>query len=142
MIDLDVKKAQEIAEYFSHEVNNLLFKPVNIAREQRGSKHMKDLDLCWIKMLSNQDYMTDLRNEESARVGRMLAEIPFVREQMELVSNRKMEEVVEKMSMEHKTLQQTFSGLVFYHFMQTCSKEESEELIEVVGDSFYMLPLI
>ena len=39
-------------------------------------------------------------------------------------------------------LQQTFSGLVFCHFLQSCDKEESEKLIAVMGESFYRLPLI
>lgn len=142
MIDLGAKEVQEIVTYFSREVNNLLFKPDRIAQEQRDSKQMKDLDICWIKILTGSTYRTDLRNEASARVGRQLAEIPFIKKEIEHISSKKMEKVAEKMSMQHRTLQQTFSKLVFYHFMLACSKEESEELIEVMGDSFYMLPLI
>lgn len=142
MIDLKVKEVQEIAKYFSCEVNNLFFKPDRIAEEQKDSKQMKDLDFCWIKILSGQNYMTDLRNEASAMIGRQLAEIPFVKEQMELVSNQKMKAVAKWMAMEHRTLQQTFSKLIFYHLMLACNKEELEEMIEVMGDSFYMLPLI
>ena len=61
---------------------------------------------------------------------------------MESVSNEKMEKVAKEMAMDHRTLQQTFSGLVLYHFLQSCDKEESEELIAVMGESFYRLPLI
>ena len=142
MIDLKAKEVQEIKAYFSHEANNLLFSPEKIANEQKGSKEMKELDICWIKMLSSEDYRTDLRNQASAITGRKLANIPFIKKQMESVSNRKMEKVVEKMAMEHRTIQQTFSKLVFYHFMLACNKQESEMLIEVMGDSFYRLPLI
>ncbi len=40
MIDLKTASTQEIASYFSNEVNNLLFKPEKIAEEQKSSKQM------------------------------------------------------------------------------------------------------
>ena len=142
MMDLKTASPQEIAKYFSREVNNMFFKPDKIAGEQRDSRQMEDLDICWIKVISDSGYRTDLRNEASAKTGRQLAEIPFVKRKMESVSNEKMEKVAKEMAMDHRTLQQTFSGLVFYHFLQSCDKEESEELIAVMGESFYRLPLI
>lgn len=142
MMDLKTASPQEIAKYFSYEVNNMFFKPDKIAEEQNGSRQMEDLDICWIKVISDSGYRTDLRNEASAKTGRQLAEIPFVKRKMESVSNGKMEKVAKKMAIDHRTLQQTFSGLVFFHFLQSCDKEESEELIAVMGESFYRLPLI
>lgn len=142
MIDLERATVKDITDYFSHEVNNFGFNPKEIAMEQEKSKQMGDLDICWIKILSSSAYQTDLRNEASARVGRQLAEIPFVKRKIELVDNQKMEAVAEKMSMDHRTLQQTFSKLVFFHFLQICNKRESQTLIHTMGDSFYRLPLI
>lgn len=142
MMDLKTASPQEIAKYFSYEVNNMFFKPDKIAEEQNGSRQMEDLDICWIKVISDSGYRTDLRNEASAKTGRQLAEIPFVKRKMESVSNEKMEKVAKEMAIDHRTLQQTFSGLVFFHFLQSCDKEESEELIAVMGESFYRLPLI
>lgn len=142
MIDLKTATAQEIASYFSHEVNNFCFRPDTIAKQLNKSKQMKDLDVCWIKVLSSHTYRTDLRNEASAKIGRQLAEIPFVKKKMELVDNPKMEEAAKKMENSHRTLQQTFSGLVFYHFMLSCNNRESQTLLKVMGDSFYKLPLI
>lgn len=142
MIDLETAGAKEIASYFSSKVNNLFFKPDRIAEEQKDSKQMQDLDICWLKIVVSPTYRTDLRNEASAKVGRQLAEIPFVKRKMEFVDNPKMQEVAEKMATDHRTLQQTFSGLVFYHFMQCCNKSETETLLKVMGDSFYRLPLI
>ena len=142
MIDLKTARTQEIAKYFSHEVNNLLFKPKRIAEEQRDSRQMEDLDICWIKVISDSGYRTDLRNEASAKTGRQLAEIPFVKRKMESVSNEKMEKVAKEMAIDHRTLQQAFSGLIFYHFLQSCNKREAQTLIKVMGDSFYKLPLI
>lgn len=142
MIDLKTANSQEIASYFSHEVNNMFFKPDTIAEEQRKSRQMRDLDLCWIKTLSSYTYRTDLRNEKSSIVGRQLAEIPFMARKIELVDNPKMEDVAKRMELDHRTLQQTFSGLVFYHFMLTCNKKESQILLKVMGNSFYKLPLI
>ena len=142
MMDLKTASPQEIAKYFSREVNNMFFKPDKIAGEQRDSRQMEDLDICWIKVISDSEYRTDLRNEASAKTGRQLAEIPFVKRKMESVSNEKMEKVAKEMAIDHRTLQQTFSGLVFYHFLQSCDKEEAEKLIVVMGESFYRLPLI
>lgn len=142
MINLAEKDIQEIAAYFAHESNNLLFNPDKIADEQKESKEMKELDICWIKRLAREDYQTDMRNQASAIAGKKLANIPFIKKQMELVSNRKMEEVAKKMSMEHRTIQQTFSGLVFYHFMGACNEGELKTLVGIMGDSFFDLPLI
>ena len=36
MMDLKTASPQEIAKYFSREVNNMFFKPDKIAEEQRG----------------------------------------------------------------------------------------------------------
>lgn len=142
MINLETAEVKEIADYFSHVVNNFSFNPKKIAMEQEKSKQMKDLDIYWIKTLSSHTYRTDLRNEASARVGRQLAEIPFVKGKIELVDNQKMQKVAEKMEMDHRTLQQTFSRLVFYHFLQICNQKEAQTLIKVMGNSFYRLPLI
>lgn len=142
MIDLKTASSQEITSYFSREVNNMFFKPNTIAEEQRNSRQMKDLDLCWIKTLSSYTYRTDLRNEKSSIVGKQLSEIPFIARKVEQLNNPKMEDVAKRMAMDHRTLQQTFSGLVFYHFMLTCNKRETQTLLGVMGDSFYKLPLI
>ena len=142
MIILNTATAKEIASYFSSEVNNFLFRPDVIAEEQKDSRQMEDLDILWIKVLSDNDYRTDARNKASAVTGRKLAEIPFIKRKMELVNNEKMQEVAEKMSHDHRTLQQSFSGLTFCHLLQSCNKEEYQILVEIMGDSFYRLPLI
>lgn len=142
MIDLKTANPQEIASYFSREVNNFCFNPKVTAEELKSSRLMKDLDLCWLRILSDPTYRTDLRNEKSSIVGRQLADIPFVKRKIELVDNPKMEDVAKRMAMDHRTLQQTFSGLVFYHFMLTCNKRENQTLLKVMGNSFYKLPLI
>ena len=142
MIDLKTASSKEIASYFSREVNNFCFNPIAVAEEVKTSHLMKDLDLCWIKILSDPAYRTDLRNEKSALTGRQLAEIPFIAKKIALIDNPKMEEVAKIMATDHRTLQQTFSGLVFYHFMITRNKRESQTLFKVMGDSFYKLPFI
>ena len=142
MIDLTNASSQEIASYFSREVNNFCFNPKVAAEEQKSSRLMKDLDLCWIRIISSPAYRTDLRNEKSALTGRQLAEIPFIARKIEHLDSPKMEDVAKRMAMDHRTLQQTFSGLVFYHFMLTCNKRETQTLLGVMGNSFYKLPLI
>ncbi|MCM1219839.1 MAG: hypothetical protein NC548_35660 [Lachnospiraceae bacterium] len=142
MINLKNATAQETASYFTCKVNNYSFNPKETAEKLRHSELMKDLDLCWIKTLSSPAYRTDGRNEIAAGKGRELSEIPFVRKKLELAHDHKMEEVAQRMAMEHRTLQQTFSKLIFYHFMITCSEKDSEELAAVMGDSFYLMPLI
>lgn len=142
MIDLKNTGAEEIAACFSDRMNSLSFHPEKTAEEQKNSKGMADLDLCWIKLLSDHSYRTDARNEASAVTGRKLAEIPFVRKKMELVHNEKMEKTAEIMATDHRTLQQTFSRFVFFHFLLSSNEKERQILSDVMGDSFYRLPLI
>ena len=142
MINLKTASSREIASYFSHKVNNFCFNPKAASEELKSSRLMKDLDLCWIRILSAPAYRTDLRNEKSAQTGSWLAEIPFIAKKLTLINNPKMEEVAKIMATDHRTLQQTFSGLVFYHFMLTCNKREIQALLKVMGDFFYKLPLI
>lgn len=142
MIDLKNCNSQEIMNQFSYISNNLVFKPNKTAEEYQNSALMGDLDLCWIRIISCPEYMTDLRNEASARVGKQLAGIPFVAERLEQSNNPKMVEVAEKMKHEHRTIQQSFSKLIFNHFMSTCNKEEQQILCDILGEQFYRLPLI
>lgn len=142
MIDLKNSKAKEIVVYFSNEINSLTFNPEKIADEQKGNIEMKILDLCWIKKISSSNYRTDLRNESSSMVGKQLASIPFIRKQIESINNEKMLQTAEKMAQEHRTLQQIFSGLVFCHFINICNKKEKQILFDIMGDSFFKLPLI
>lgn len=143
LIDLEVAGAKEIAEFFTHITNSFSFNPVKTAEELRGSRLMKELDLCWLRVLSSPSYLTDGRNEIAARKGRQLAEIRFVKRKMESVNSPKMEEVAKKIAWEHRTLQQTFTTLVFRHFMQECNESERQRLVKVMGgEDFYKLPLI
>ncbi len=143
LINLKTGSAKEIVEFFTDITNSFSFNPVKVAGELRDSKEMNALDICWLKTLSSPDYGTDGRNEIAARKGRQLAEIPFVKRKMERVNNPKMEETAKKIAWEHRTLQQTFSKLVFYHFMQECSESERQRLIKGMGcEDFYKLPLI
>lgn len=141
MIDLKNCNAQEIMNQFSYISNNLVFKPNKTAEEYKSSALMEDLDLCWIRIVSSPEYMTDLRNEASSRVGKQLASIPFVAKRLEKSNNPKMQEVAEKMAQQHRTIQQSFSKLICYHFMSTCNKEEQQILFDILGEEFYRLPL-
>lgn len=53
-----------------------------------------------------------------------------------------MQAVAEKIAIEHRTLQQTFSEFVFYHLILTCNQREFQTLFKVMGNSFYKLPFI
>lgn len=75
MIDMRTATVKEIALYFSHETNGILFRPEEI--------------ICWIRVLSDYAYRTGLRNERPAQVGRKLAGIPLVKKKMESASNRR-----------------------------------------------------
>lgn len=143
MINLELEEADEILNQFSYTVNNLCFKPNKTAEEFKDSQLMQDLDLCWIRICSSNNYKTDLRNEASARVGKRLAEeVPFVKEKLKHSNNPKMQKVAEKMARIHRSLQQSFSELVFYHFWLTCDPNESKILTDTLGTDFYILPLI
>lgn len=142
MIDLKNSAAEEILNQFSYLTNNLVFKVNKTAEELKDSELMEDLDLCWIRICSSNNYKTDLRNEEAAKVSRNLTAIPFVKEKLKRSNNPKMEEVAQKMSREHRSIQQSFSKLIFYHFLLTCSQKESQILTDTLNEDFYRLPLI
>lgn len=143
MINLVSEDAEEIMNQFSYLINNLSFKVNKTAEEYKDSQLMEDLDLCWIRICSSNNYKTDLRNEAAAQIGRQLAEIPFVKEKLKQSNNPKMQKIAEKMAKEqHRTIQQSFSKLIFYHFMLTCSRNEKQILIDIMGEDFYKLPLI
>ena len=141
MINLVSEDAEEIMNQFSYAISNLCFKVDKTAEEYKDSQLMEDLDLCWIRVLANPDYRTDLRNEASAKIGRQLSKIPFVAERLKLSNDLKMKAVAEKMAQEHR-IQQTFSKLIFYHFLTTCTQKESGILLDLLGEDFYRLPLI
>ena len=67
MINLKTASSKEIASYFSHKVNNFCFNPKAASEELKSSRLMNDLDLCWIRILSDPAYRTDLRNENLHR---------------------------------------------------------------------------
>ena len=141
-MDLQNTDVKEIAKYFSDKVNNFLFQPQPIAIEQKNSSDMKDLDHDWIKLISGNTYKTDARNEHSANLAKSLVTVPFIQKRIAKTDNSRMEEVAKIMSCEHKTLQQTFSSLVFYHLQITCSEQEQQVLSNKYGADFYRLPLI
>lgn len=142
MINLESENTQEIVNQFSYLTNNLVFKVAKNAEEYRDSHLMEDLDLCWISVLCSSTYKTDLRNEASVKTGRQLAGIPFIKSKIDGVNNPKMEEVAQKMTQEHRTIQQSFSKLIFYHFALCCTAKENKILCDTLGEDFYRLPLI
>lgn len=142
MIDLKNSDTQEILNQLSYLTNNLVFKVNKTAEELKDSELMEDLDLCWIRILANPDYRTDLRNEASAKTGKQLAGIPFIKSKIDGVNSPKMEEVAQKMAHEHRFIQQSFSKLIFYHFALCCTAKENKILCDTLGEDFYRLPLI
>lgn len=142
MIHLELEDAKEIINQFSHLVNHLSFKVEKTAEEYKNSEFMKDLDLCWIRILSSPNYRTDPRNEASSIKGKQLTSIPFLKKELENSNNPKMQEVAQKMAQEHRTIQQTFTQLVFCHFLHTCDQKETQILTDTMGEDFYRLPFI
>lgn len=136
MINLELEDAEEIMNQFSYMTNNLVFKVNKTAEEYQDSALMEVLDLCWIRALANPDYRTDLRNEASAKIGRQLSKIPFVAERLKLSNDLKMKAVAEKMAQEHRTIRQTFSKLIFYHFLTTCTQKESGIYLVKISTDF------
>lgn len=142
MINLESENTQEILNQISYLTNNLVFKVNKTAEELKDSELMEDLDLCWIRICSSNNYKTDMRNEETAKVGRKLTAIPFVKDKLKRPNNPKMQKVAEKMSQEHRFIQQSFSKLVFCHFALCCTAKENKILCDTLGEDFYRLPLI
>ena len=135
----------EIVKYFSNKVNDLCFKPQKICLELKESQEMKILTYYWIYILSQDTYRFDGRNEYSSQIGKKLYQIPFIKEQIDyllIYSDEKMKLVAEKMSYEHRTLQQSFSSIIFYHLFITCNDNQQIYLKENFEKEFFLTPLI
>lgn len=142
MIDFS-KDAKEIAREFMRVTNNFSFDRKGLAEELRNSKEMKKLALHWLVILSSDNYMTDDRNAIAARKGKELAEVPFLKRKLaNLKDDVKMVKICMEISRDHRTLQQTFSGFVFYYILITATAKQQEQIISRMGESFYRLPLI
>lgn len=142
MIDFS-KDAKEIAREFMRVTNNFSFDRKGLAEELRNSKEMKQLALHWLVILSSDNYMTDDRNAIAARKGKELAEVPFLKRKLaNLKDDVKMVKICMEISRDHRTLQQTFSGFVFYYILITATEKQQEQITSRLGESFYRLPLI
>ncbi len=137
------KNAKEIARDFSRLTNNFSFDYKGLAEELRDSKDMRKLALHWLRVVASTSYRTDGRNEIAKRRGQELAEVSFIKKKIEnLKEDVKMVEICNEISYDHKTLQQTFSKFVFYYIFLTATKKQQEQLIDRLGERFYLLPLI
>lgn len=145
MIDLK-QDARQIANEFMRVTNNFSFNPKELGEELKNSKDMRLLDYYWIKTISSAEYrnrFVDGRNEVAARKAQELADVKFIKNRIEkLPETHKMKEVCDLIKFEHKTLQQTFTGFVFYHILITSTERQQNNLIVEFGESFYRLPLI
>lgn len=142
MIDFS-KDAKEISNEFMRVTNNFSFDRKGLAEELRNSKEMKQLDLHWLVILSSDNYMTDDRNAIAARKGKELTEVPFLKRKLaNLKDDVKMVKICMEISRDHRTLQQTFSGFVFYYILITATEKQQEQITSRLGESFYRLPLI
>lgn len=141
MIDFS-KDAKEISNEFMRVTNNFSFDRKGLAEELRNSKEMKQLALHWLVILSSDNYMTDDRNAIAARKGKELAEVPFLKKKLEKLEDEKMVKICMEISRDHRTLQQTFSGFVFYYILITATAKQQEQIISRMGETFYRLPLI
>ena len=137
------KNAKEIARDFSRLTNNFSSDYKGLAEELRDSKDMRKLALHWLRVVASTSYRTDGRNEIAKRRGQELAEVSFIKKKIEnLKEDVKMVEICNEISYDHKTLQQTFSKFVFYYIFLTATKKQQEQLIDRLGERFYLLPLI
>lgn len=142
MIDFS-KDGKEIAKDFMRITNNFSFNPKGLAEELKNSKEMKKLALHWLVILKSDSYMTDDRNAIAARKGKELAEIPFLKKKLEnLKDDFQMVKICMEISRDHRTLQQTFSGFVFYFILITSTEKQQEQLKSRFGETFYRMPLI
>lgn len=144
MMTIDFSKdAKEIAKDFMSITNNFSFDRKGLAEELKNSKEMKQLALHWLVILKSPNYRTDDRNAIAARRGQELAEIPFLKKKLDnLKDDMKMAKICMEISYDHRTLQQTFSGFVFYYILITSTAKQQEQLIDRLGETFYRLPLI
>ncbi len=142
MIDF-TQDAKTIAGQFMRITNNYSFDYKGLAEELKNSKEMKQLSLHWLAILKSPNYRTDDRNAIAARKGQEISEILFLKKKLEnLKDDMKIVKICMEISCDHRTLQQTFSGFVFYYILITATEKQREQLINRFGETFYRLPLI
>lgn len=140
---LGSKTTDELIVYFSRMANNICFRPETAAEELISDTDMEALDAHWIRILADINYRTDGRNELAALTARKLAAVPVVQEMIRNNSeNEKMQTVAEGMALDHRTIQQSFSRLVFYHLYLAVPVEAKKELVKTAGEEFWYLPMI
>lgn len=147
MIDF-TKSEKEIADYFMLICNCFGFKYEKYTEEFKESKDMKKLALYWLQTISTQKYEewhVDLRNEISARKGRELVKISFIKKKLEKLPEKdKMKNVCENYILyDHPTILQVFSGFCFCFILKNCCTElQQKKLIDEFGERFYSMPMI
>ena len=143
MVDiLKTETVDNIVKVFMDKTNTLCFNPKELGEELKSSQDMKDLSLYWIKELSNENYNVDGRNEYSSQIGKKLNDYSFIKEKFNTLNNPKMELVAKKITKEHKTLQQSFSSVVFYVITTMLTKKELEVIYKNLYFDFYITPMI
>ena len=160
---LDEDKVKICLNCLSNIINNLLFKPEpivdEIAKDSFSSGYFYEICVYWVSYLylcyKNRNY--DLRNEKAIEISKILVEKTNISSDFYLdkvldIEDFKYEEflperIVYHMSIEHRSIQQAFSKMVFYFLANKTYPSLREEISNLIKDkilleNFWNLPLI
>lgn len=164
---------KKLCNSISDMVNSFSFKPEKlteaILKDTLSRATFKQIALLWVDRLSNAKYF-DGRNEYSVETSKKIANLDNIKESIIFYKKMLLDEefnlsnclsvdhifktavrikcpvpviVVEFMAREHRTLQQTFSSLVFYFLLNAGGKEEEDlKQFEKENHRFFVTPLI
>lgn len=142
-------KGEELAEKVEDFVNNYTFDQSGFVEEiktREDKEKILPILLFWILKLKiiNDCKRYDLRNEYSVIIGKKIYKILHneINDMYNKTSKSIREGVcfIEAMSKAHRTLQQSFSGLIFESLL--CFPELKEKLLIELDEDFYKTPLI
>lgn len=163
----------KLCNNLSNMVNVLSFKPEKITEailsDSLSRAIFKQISLLWVDRLSNVKYF-DGRNEYSIETSKKLVELEKIKESIAYYKKMLLEDeydlsscnsvdsvfstairekcsvpaiVVEFMARDDRTLQQTFSSLVFYYLLNAGGEEEKElRIFEKDNYKFFVTPFI
>jgi len=159
---LDREQVKKLVSLFTNEVNNFSFKVKDIADEIASDRYTKNLFLeiceCYIIALHLlfAHKLYDGRNEASVMLGNKLYYLGIsdsgltegIEEDIESFrSNDLCSYFASLMTREHRTLQQSFSGIVFYMIYTYGRDSLKKEIDKAINDKelypdFWRMPLI
>ena len=130
---LRMKKGIGLFNSLDGVINHICFTPYGLVADILSNEDTKHsfgkIATCWLKMQSKNEHFDD-RNQYSIETAKAIMSSEGVEEVLAPVEDDDVwvKEFCEKMSKNHRTLQQTFSGIVFYYLHSVWTRTQELSL--------------